>query len=472
MPAADRVIKARAKSDCNVCNRPIAVGSDITQRPGYGWVHLVCAAGKQSRPKPAAPKTAPKPSAYDDLLDDAAAPENDDDLYDDPDDAPAVEDYEPVDVPNPAVAGKQGSTDAAAIERRLNDKLNQMARDQARVQRAMVKDELKTAFDATLPDLLRQITTQVKAATTDLVRAKLEEARNEFKAETTRAIAKIAGSGLVKQVVEIVQPDGSTFELKDEVFHPRFAWILKLASAGKPIFMPGPTGCGKTHLAAQIARALFRDEWEQNFSVLSCSPATAERHFLGRSVPNITTGADLYRSAAFVDRYENGGVFCADEIDAGDASVFLVINAALANNYLPVPDRIDNPIARRHEKFVFVACANTWGTGADRQYVGRNRLDEATLDRFRMGTVPLNYSAAIERGVCPDTDLFDELTGWRANIFANRIERVLSTRFMKDAFEMKQVGAGHDDIRRAFFSGWRREEIIKVLGYDLPAQDD
>jgi hypothetical protein len=37
---------------------------------------------------------------------------------------------------------------------------------------------------------------------------------------------------------------------------------------------------------------------------------------------------------------------------------------------------------RRNENFRFVASANTFGLGANRQYVGRNQLDAATLDRF------------------------------------------------------------------------------------------
>jgi hypothetical protein len=40
--------------------------------------------------------------------------------------------------------------------------------------------------------------------------------------------------------------------------------------------------------------------------------------------------------------------------------------------------------------FVCIAAANTFGTGADRQYVGRNQLDESTLDRFRIGQIELD----------------------------------------------------------------------------------
>ena len=34
-----------------------------------------------------------------------------------------------------------------------------------------------------------------------------------------------------------------------------------------------------------------------------------------------------------------------------------------------------------------MAAGNTFGTGASREYTGREKLDFATIDRFRMGRV-------------------------------------------------------------------------------------
>ena len=67
-----------------------------------------------------------------------------------------------------------------------------------------------------------------------------------------------------------------------------------------------------------------------------------------------------------------------DEIDAGNANVLITINAALSNGLAAFPDAM----VPKHEDFVFIASANTFGNGANRQYVGRNQLDAATLDRF------------------------------------------------------------------------------------------
>jgi hypothetical protein len=37
---------------------------------------------------------------------------------------------------------------------------------------------------------------------------------------------------------------------------------------------------------------------------------------------------------------------------------------------------------KRHKDFICVAAANTTGTGGNIKYIGRNRIDAATIDRF------------------------------------------------------------------------------------------
>ena len=43
-----------------------------------------------------------------------------------------------------------------------------------------------------------------------------------------------------------------------------------------------------------------------------------------------------------------------------------------------------------HEGFSAVCCMNTYGTGANDKYTGRNRLDLATLDRFVYLNIPID----------------------------------------------------------------------------------
>lgn len=264
---------------------------------------------------------------------------------------------------------------------------------------------------------------------------------------------------------EVVIKVGSAKPVKlDEVVHPAFDRVCKLVRAGKPVFLPGPTGCGKTHLAEQVAKFLKLD-----FDMVSCSAGMSEGHLTGRLLPVGASGKFEYVMSRFIELYEKGGLFLVDEIDAADANVLLVINAALANGYCPVVNRPDKPRAKRHPKFACIAAANTFGRGADREYCGRNQLDEATLDRFRYGTVPMDYDPAIERELVvkkgAPVELYDMLARFRERIRAAKLRRPLSTRFMLDAADgMVLLGDTLQDVEDIFFQGWRADEIAKVKG--------
>ena len=108
------------------------------------------------------------------------------------------------------------------------------------------------------------------------------------------------------------------------------------------------------------------------------------------------------------------------------------------------------------------------GTGADRHYVGRNQLDLATLDRFRIGTVPIDYSRAVEVALCQHDGLRQLLWGWRTRINDQRLERVLSTRFMRDAYDVLKAGKPLKRVQDAFFAGWPAAERGKVDIFPLP----
>jgi len=253
---------------------------------------------------------------------------------------------------------------------------------------------------------------------------------------------------------------------KGEIVHPIFKDALTLAEARKNIMFVGPTGSGKTHLAGQIADAL-----ELKFRFISCSGGMSEGQLLGRLLPVGEGGSFEYVQSDFVDCYENGGVFAFDEFDAADANVLLVVNAALANGRLALPNRTDKPVAEKHKDFICVACANTFGTGADRKYVGRSRLDEATIERFRIGTLFMDYDAELEKTLCPCEKLRTELSKFRTAVVDQRVERVVSTRFMRDAYEMQQMGWKQAQINEALFSGWKASEVDLVKNYarDLSA---
>lgn len=263
----------------------------------------------------------------------------------------------------------------------------------------------------------------------------------------------------------VVQVSGHEPVELNERTHPALAEILELFALRKNVFMPGPAGCGKTHLAAQVAKA-----FGLRFAAISCTAGMSESQLVGRLVPRGKSGAFEFVGTEFLDCYENGGVFLFDEIDAADPNVLLIVNSALANGHMTVPSRPEKPTATRHPDFRCIAAANTFGRGADRQYVGRSQLDESTLDRFRIGTVPLDYDRELEAElwrVRTGGQFIDELESlWsiRVNMTANRLERVLSTRFLLDAADVITAGKPLDYVLSKLFAGWREDEIRKAKG--------
>ena len=53
----------------------------------------------------------------------------------------------------------------------------------------------------------------------------------------------------------------------------------------------------------------------------------------------------------------------------------------------------------RSPDFIAGATANTWGTGATTEFTGRSKLDAATIDRWRMGRVFVDYDPVIARKI-------------------------------------------------------------------------
>lgn len=258
----------------------------------------------------------------------------------------------------------------------------------------------------------------------------------------------------------ITTPKGTQVTLNDVVLPDCFNDVLDLAKMRQNIMLVGPAGCGKTHLAEMVAKSL-----DLSFGSASCTAGMTEIQLLGRSVPDLTTGKSRFEGTEFLRCYEEGGVFLLDEMDAIDANVLLVLNTALANKYINVPNRPNQPRANQHPDFVCIAAVNTYGRGADRQYVGRAQLDAASLDRFVIGTVEMDYSEIIEKHLCPDDELRNAIIAIRQNVVNAGLRRIVSTRFMQKAYEMK-AGCGWTTEKCLFtlIKGWSPEEISKLNG--------
>jgi hypothetical protein len=178
--------------------------------------------------------------------------------------------------------------------------------------------------------------------------------------------------------------------------HPLFGYALLIAESRIPMMLIGPAGTGKSHLTEQLANYMTTDAHPERLpygeSPMSAGASRSDllgRHTINAEKPFITAEA--------IERFSKGGVFSFEEIDRGDPSVLIVLNNALARGILFNPVNGENYV--RHADFVPVATANTMGLGANREYGTAERLDGATLDRFRMGRIFLPLDEDLEADI-------------------------------------------------------------------------
>ncbi len=303
-----------------------------------------------------------------------------------------------------------------------------------------------------------QATALSPEAMREVIRKELEGAELSVDEKEVRSVVRdeMVKGGVIKFEIDVKLPTGQVKTIEGKA-HASFERALRLAACRKNILLVGPAGSGKTHLAEQIAQALGLP-----FAFISCTAGMSEGQLLGRLVPTGDAGKFEHLRSDFVRCYEEGGVFLFDELDAADSNTLLVLNSALANGKMAVPNRPDKPFATKHPDFVCLAAANTFGTGADRQYVGRNQLDESTLDRFRIGQIEMDYDPEIEKALCPDDGLRTRLQGYRASCRQAKLRRLVSMRFLRDAYQMKQAGDSDEAIDAALMAGLSPDESAKV----------
>jgi MoxR-like ATPase len=288
---------------------------------------------------------------------------------------------------------------------------------------------------------------------------KVEEMASRLEQIAQQEAERAAETALAKWAPPIVQVsiDGKKAKKVDGYVHEKFEDILTLAAARINIMLIGPAGCGKTYIASQVAKALGLRSGS-----VSLTAGASEGHLTGRLLPIGDAGKFEYVPARFVDFYENGGLFLLDEVDAADSNMLLVINQAIANGSFEVPTRVGNEVVKKHKDFICMAAANTYGTGENRLYVGRNQLDEASLDRFRAGQIEMDYDKNIEKMLVPDDELREAAWTIRDKVNANKMRRIVSTRFMLDGLKLRAAGWTVNKILGQLTCGWKADELTKV----------
>lgn len=241
-----------------------------------------------------------------------------------------------------------------------------------------------------LEDRVREIAREEDATVAETLGATMRElvAGLDIKPGTDEAkVREIAAQEAAKHrdpervIVVTPKPEGGEEKKDVGIQHRLFPLLLKVVEAGLNPALVGPTGSGKTHAAHAVSLALGRAFELQG----SCVTKT--------DVTGFVDAGGRYQSTPFSRSFTDGGVLLCDEMDGWQPNATLALNAALANGHTSLP----TGMTARHKNWVAIIAMNTYGTGASRQYVGRNQMDAATLNRLAF--IAWDYDEALEGSI-------------------------------------------------------------------------
>lgn len=239
-----------------------------------------------------------------------------------------------------------------------------------------------------LEDRVREIAREEDAAVLKAVGEALAALPAPEQGTDEKRVREIAAEEAAKIVtvperVIVVTPKAEGGEERKDVGvqHRMFPLLLKVVEAGLNPALVGPAGSGKTHAAHAVSLALVRPFELQG----SCVTKT--------DVTGFIDAGGRYQSTPFSRSFTDGGVLLCDEMDGWQPNATLALNAALANGHTSLP----TGMTPRHKNWVAIIAMNTYGTGASRQYVGRNQMDAATLNRLAF--ITWDYDEALEADI-------------------------------------------------------------------------
>jgi len=232
------------------------------------------------------------------------------------------------------------------------------------------------------------------------------------------------------------------------VQHEKFETVLKFVANNEPVYLSGPAGSGKNVICKQVAEALGLDFYFTN-------AVTQEYKLTG-----FTDANGHFHESQFYKAFVNGGVFMLDEMDASIPEVLIILNAAIANRYFDFPAPIGKVNA--HENFRVIAAGNTLGHGADQNYVGRNTLDAASLDRFAM--IEIDYDNRIALNVTNNNStLVVFCNNFRKAAEKNGLQVTVSYRAMSRMAKMESLIDTKELLKTCLVKGLEKDDLKMLI---------
>ena len=312
------------------------------------------------------------------------------------------------------------------------------------VQTQAQETQQATSLDASLQLLSGVVTNMLSSMKLDEIKAQVA---GDIQNDLRQFISD--NYGPIQRKIEF-QFEDRKVELEG-VVHSKFEQVLKFVSADEPVYLTGPAGSGKNVICQQVAKTLGLDFYFTN-------AVTQEYKLTGFTDANGT-----FHESQFYKAFKNGGVFMLDEMDASIPEVLIILNAALANRYFDFPAPIG--YVEAHKDFRVIAAGNTYGNGADYDYVGRSQLDAASLDRFAV--IRIDYDSRIEEACAMgDSDLLGFCRAFRTATAKAGIRTVVSYRAIKRMAKLSQCMEADEILDTCLIKSLEVDDL-KVMENDL-----
>lgn len=254
--------------------------------------------------------------------------------------------------------------------------------------------------------------------------------------DQVRDIVRAEVDAIVYPTKTVVVRDHETADIEGTT-HVVLSKVI-MAAMVDHVMTVGPAGTGKSTIARQTAEGLALEYFS-----MSMGPQTSQTAFLG-----FVDGHGNYHDTVARRAFESGGLLCLDELDNANAAVLTMLNAMLSGDPVAFPD---GKAIRAHNDFRVIGTANTYGLGATREYVGRQALDKAFLDRFTIIDVDVDegMETTLARAQGAPADVTDRVLetvrAVRKNAAKHGIKTVVSPRASIKACALVSAGFSFDE---------------------------
>jgi len=162
--------------------------------------------------------------------------------------------------------------------------------------------------------------------------------------------------------------------------------LQKLYENKKFVLIEGETGCGKSHLARELAYSN-----KVPYMRVNLNGATVPEDLIGQWIPNANPKINakyVWKDGTLTMFMRYGGVFVVDEINMAPADILSLFHSITDDERRLVLTNKDGEVIHAHKNFYLIATMN-------RGYEGTKPLNLALKDRFRI--FEMSYNETTEK---------------------------------------------------------------------------